>query len=737
MLDDLLYKVMEYNKNANIELIEKAYNYAVDKHASQMRFSGEPYIIHPTAVAEILADLQIDTPTICAGLLHDVIEDTDTTYEQLKNEFGSEIADLVDGVTKLGKLSNTTKMDDQTKKENRDSSTRVEEQAENMRKMLLAMSKDIRVILIKLADRLHNMRTLKYMPPDKQREKAQETLEIYAPIAHRLGISKIQWELEDLSLRYLDPEGYYDLVEKVAKKRAQREEYIKNIIKELKGKMDEVGIKATIDGRPKHFYSIYKKMKEQGKNFEQIFDLTAIRVIVDTVKDCYGVLGIVHTMWKPIPGRFKDYIAMPKPNMYQSLHTTVIGPGGETFEVQIRTWEMHRTAEFGIAAHWKYKEGKRNEDQFDEKLAWLRQLLEWQGELKDAREFMETLKIDLFTDEVYVFTPKGDVINLPIGSTPIDFAYTIHTDIGHKCVGAKVNGKLVPLDYRLNNGDIVTIITSTSPDRGPSRDWLSIVKSSQAKNKIKQWFKKERREENIARGKDIIEHELLRIRRLKDVSNEEILEEVAKRIGIKSVDDLYAAIGYGGLATSQIMPRIREIYKERKELTRGSVEEGRTEARPKKERKEKTENGIRVPGVDNILIRIAKCCSPVPGDEIIGYITKGRGVSVHRVDCPNVNGPGVDKSKLITVDWGSRVTDTYQADIQVYAIDRYGLLSEITGVLSDNKVPVKAVNARTGRDNRAVINMTLEINTKDELEKIMTRLKGLNGVKDVFRINAV
>lgn len=736
MLDDLLNKVMEYNKNADIELIEKAYNYAMEKHAKQKRFSGEPYIIHPTAVAEILADLQMDTPTVCAGLLHDVIEDTEVTYEKIKNDFGREIADLVDGVTKLGKIDSGTIVDEQARK---DSSAKVEEQAENMRKMLLAMSKDIRVILIKLADRLHNMRTLKYIPPDKQREKAQETLEIYAPIAHRLGISKIQWELEDLSLRYLDPEGYYDLVEKVAKKRAQREEYIKNIIAELYAKLDEVGIKATIDGRPKHFYSIYRKMKEQDKSFEQIFDLTAIRVIVDSVKDCYGVLGIVHTLWKPIPGRFKDYIAMPKPNMYQSLHTTLIGPGGETFEVQIRTWEMHRTAEYGIAAHWKYKEGKDGDDQFDEKLSWLRQLLEWQGELKDAREFMETLKIDLFTDEVYVFTPKGDVINLPIGSTPIDFAYTIHTDIGHRCVGAKVNGKLVPLDYKLNNGDIVSIITTSNTERGPSRDWLSIVKSSQAKNKIKQWFKRERREENITRGKEILEHELNRFRRPKDISVDDVVEEVAKRIGIKSVDDLYAALGYGGLTTSQIVPRVREIYKEHKEAEKNITDEARpeTKAKPKKERKEKAENGIRVPGVDNILIRIAKCCSPVPGDEIIGYITKGRGVSVHRRDCPNVNGADVDKSKLIDVNWDSKVAEGYQADIQVYALDRYGLLSDITGILSDNKVPVKAVNAKTGRDNRAVINMTVEINTRDDLEKIMNRLKGLNGVRDVFRINAV
>jgi GTP pyrophosphokinase len=734
MLDDLLTRVLEYNKNANIELIEKAYNYAMEKHSKQKRFSGEPYIIHPDAVAEILAGLQMDTYTICAGLLHDVVEDTDVSYENIKDEFGGEIADLVDGVTKLGKVGNGSKVDGASRKDN---SAKVEEQAENMRKMLLAMSKDIRVILIKLADRLHNMRTLKYIPPDKQREKAQETLDIYAPIAHRLGISKIQWELEDLSLRYLDPEGYYDLVEKVAKKRAQREEYIKNIIAQLKVKLDEVGIKASIDGRPKHFYSIYRKMKQQHKNFEQIFDLTAIRVIVDTVKDCYGVLGTVHTMWKPIPGRFKDYIAMPKPNMYQSLHTTLIGLGGETFEVQIRTWEMHRTAEYGIAAHWKYKEGKNNDDSFDKKLSWLRQLLEWQGELKDAREFMETLKIDLFTDEVYVFTPKGDVINLPAGATPIDFAYNIHTDIGHRCIGAKVNGKLMSLDYKLKNGDIVSIITSSNTKKGPSRDWLSIVKSSQARNKIKQWFKKERRDENISRGKEILEHELSRLHRPKEITVDEIGEEVAKKISVKNSDDLYAALGYGGITTSQIIPRIREIFKENKVKDVSDEARSKTKFNSKKAKREKAARDICVPGVDNVLVRIAKCCSPVPGDEIIGYITKGRGVSVHRLDCPNINNNSVNKNKLINVEWGNKVLEEYQADIEVNASDRYGLLSDITGVLSDIKVPVVAVNAKTGKEHQAVINMTLKINTKDELENIMNRLKKLDGVMDVFRINVV
>jgi len=720
MLQKLLKKIIAYNPNSDLQLVQKAFDFAQKAHENQKRYSGEAFMVHPFEVAMILADLQLDTVTISAALLHDVMEDTQYTYEDIKREFGEEIANLVDGVTKLGKLEYKTK---------------VEEQAENMRKMLVAMAKDIRVILIKLADRLHNMRTLKFLPIEKQKEKSKETLEIYAPIAHRLGISKIKWELEDLSLRYLDPDGYYDLVEKVAKKRKERESYIQNVIKELKNKLTELGIEAEVDGRPKHFYSIYRKMMVEGKTFEQIFDLMAIRVIVNTVKDCYGVLGIVHTLWKPIPGRFKDYIAMPKPNMYQSLHTTVIGPEGETFEIQIRTWEMHRTAEYGIAAHWKYKEGKKDKDQFDEKFSWLRQLLEWQKELKDDKEFIETLKIDLFTDEVFVFTPKGDVVNLPSGSTPIDFAYTIHTEIGHSCIGAKVNGKIVPLDYTLKTGDIVEILTTTNKDHGPSRDWLKIVKSSQARNKIRQWFKKEKREENIERGKEMLEKEIKRLGyQPSQMLKEEIVEPVLKKLSMQNIDDLYAAIGYGGLTTNQIIPRLKEefrkIFKEEQKIK--EIEE-----KPIiKKQPSSLDKGVKVLGTDNILVRFSKCCSPVPGDEIIGYITKGRGVSIHRKDCPNVLEGRFKSERMIEVSWDNNKDKTYEADIQITAYDRYGLLSEITSILSELKIGLRAVNARTTKDNLALVNLTIEITSKETLEKIMNRFKNLKGIIDVSRIGA-
>ncbi|HHW56369.1 MAG TPA: bifunctional (p)ppGpp synthetase/guanosine-3',5'-bis(diphosphate) 3'-pyrophosphohydrolase [Clostridia bacterium] len=719
MLDKVINRIKKYmGDDANLELIYKAYDFAVNAHEGQMRNSGEPYIVHPIEVAYILADLELDITTIAAGLLHDVIEDTDVTYDQLMENFGKEIADLVDGVTKLGKIEYKSK---------------VEQQAENMRKMLIAMAKDIRVILIKLADRLHNMRTLKYLPPDKQKEKAEETLEIYAPIAHRLGISKIKWELEDLCLRYLHPDEYYDLVEKVAAKRKEREEFIQNIIATIKEKLNEMGIQAEVDGRPKHFYSIYKKMKTQNKTFDEIYDLLAVRIIVNTVKDCYAVLGIVHTLWKPIPGRFKDYIAMPKPNMYQSLHTTVIGPKGETFEIQIRTWEMHKTAEYGIAAHWKYKEGKTTQDEFDQKLAWLRQLLEWQKELKDAKEFMETLKIDLFTDEVFVFTPKGDVINLPAGSTPIDFAYSIHTEIGHRLNGAKVNGKIVPINYQLKNGDIVEILVSPNKDRGPSRDWLQIVKSSQARNKIRQWFKKEKREENIARGEEILEKELRRHGIQPVMIKNEIWEEVLKKLNIHTMEDLYATIGYGGLTLNQVIPRIKEeIKKSQKEIGLKPTTPDRVE-----KKKAKTNNmGVIVKGVDNVMVRFAKCCSPVPGDEIIGYVTKGRGISIHRKDCQNVRDFLFDKNKIVEVEWDQGKNISYQADIQIMANDKFGLLTEVTSVLSDTKINVKAVNARTTRDNIAIINLTLEITSKEQLEKVMNKLKALEGVMDVYRLSA-
>ncbi|SNX52645.1 bifunctional (p)ppGpp synthetase/guanosine-3',5'-bis(diphosphate) 3'-pyrophosphohydrolase [Thermoanaerobacterium sp. RBIITD] len=718
MIEKVIDKIKEYNKSdVDVNLIVRAYNFALKAHEGQYRNSGEPYIVHPVEVAYILAELELDLPTIAGGLLHDVIEDTAVAYDDLKGEFGQEIADLVDGVTKLGMIEYKSK---------------VEQQAENMRKMLIAMAKDIRVIMIKLADRLHNMRTLKYLSEEKQKEKAQETLEIYAPIAHRLGISRIKWELEDLSLRYLHPEEYYNLVEKVARKRKEREQSIQELINKLKEKLKEIGIKAEVDGRPKHFYSIYKKMKQQNKTFEQIYDLMAVRVIVNTVKDCYGTLGVVHTLWKPMPGRFKDYIAMPKPNMYQSLHTTVMGPNGEPFEIQIRTWEMHRTAEYGIAAHWKYKEGKTEEDEFDAKLAWLRQLLEWQRELKDAKEFMETLKIDLFTDEVYVFTPKGDVISLPAGSTPIDFAYSIHTEIGHRLNGAKVNGKIVPIDYELKNGDIVEILTISNTDRGPSRDWLQIAKSSQAKNKIRQWFKKEKREENIERGEEIFYRELKKHGIQQAQLKNDIMESVLKKLNIHSEEDLYATIGYGGLTVNQIIPRIKEELKQ----IESEINKQKIPTSDAKKHSKIGGMGVIVKGEDNVMVRFSKCCSPVPGDEIIGYVTKGRGVSIHRKDCPNIKDYVYDKNRIIEVEWNQGKNIAYQADIQIMANDRYGLLTDVTSILADIKISVRAVNARTTKDNIAIINLTLEIISKEQLEKIMNKLKALDGVTDVYRISA-
>ncbi|HHY05059.1 MAG TPA: bifunctional (p)ppGpp synthetase/guanosine-3',5'-bis(diphosphate) 3'-pyrophosphohydrolase, partial [Thermoanaerobacterales bacterium] len=595
--------ILAYNPSADISLIRKAYEFAKKAHSGQHRVSGELFIFHPLEVAKILADLELDIATIAAGILHDVVEDTQYSIQDITDNFGSEIAILVDGVTKLGKLEYKTKE---------------EQQAENLRKMFLAMAKDIRVILIKLADRLHNMRTLRYLPKEKQREKAIETIEIFAPLAHRLGISKIKWELEDLSLRYLEPDCYYDLVDKVAKKRQEREEHINKMIEILKQKLESSGITSEIYGRPKHFYSIYKKMKTQNKTFDQIYDLTAVRVIVNNIRDCYGSLGVIHTLWKPIPGRFKDYIAMPKPNMYQSLHTTVIDSSGEPLEIQIRTYEMHKTAEYGIAAHWKYKEGNKTEEEFDKKLSWLRQILDWQRDLKDARDFMETLKIDLFSDEVYVFTPKGDVINLPMGSCPIDFAYRIHTDIGNHCTGAKVNGKMVPLDYKLSNGDIIEVITS-SHGNGPSRDWLGIVKSNQAKNKIRQWFKKERREENIARGKESLEKEARRQGYdIYQILKHDFVSNVLKKMNLSSLDDMYSSIGYGGFTSKQILQKILEEYKKNVKQDKSEIDVNKIETKPKQ--KQKIDRGVKLDGIDNILIKFARCCNPVPGDKAFSNI---------------------------------------------------------------------------------------------------------------------
>ena len=717
----LVEKINKYNSSCDFTLIERAYNFSKAAHAGQQRVSGDPYIVHPVEVAIILAELELDATSIIAGMLHDTVEDTTYTLEQIKENFGEEVALLVDGVTKLGKIPYTTKQ---------------EQQVENLRKMFLAMAKDIRVILIKLADRLHNMRTLKYMTPEKQLEKAKETIEIYAPLAHRLGISKIKWELEDLSLRYIDPEGYYDLVDKIAKKRKEREAYINEISETLKDKMKEIGIEdAHLDGRAKHFYSIYRKMVEQNKTIDQIYDLFAFRVIVSSVKDCYAVLGLVHELYKPMPGRFKDYIAMPKPNMYQSLHTTLIGPQGQPFEVQIRTWDMHRIAEVGIAAHWKYKQGQTGSSDLDTKLAWLRQLLDWQKEMRDADEFMETLRIDLFTDEVFVFTPKGDVVSLPAKSTPIDFAYAIHSAVGNKMMGAKVNGRIVQLDYTLKNGDIMEVLTSSNV-HGPSRDWLKIAKSSQAKNKINQWLKKEKREENIIRGKDIIDKELKKQGlSFNQLFKPEWLEAILKKNTFAGLDDLYAAVGFGAITGNKIVSRLREEYKKtvKPEELEEQMRNAAAQQKADKRKRNKAENGIIVKGIENCLVRLSRCCNPVPGDEIIGYITRGRGVSVHRKDCTNVINEMEGDDRLIEVGWYSEINVAYKADITVMANDRTALLMEITNVIGESKIPLKAINARTTKEQVAVMNLTLEITNTEQLEKIIKRLKKVDGVFEVSR----
>jgi len=715
----LYEKIKKYNPKCDFGLLKEAFELSKAAHDGQQRISGEPYITHPVEVAKILAELELDCTSIIAALLHDTIEDTTCTYEQLKEKFGEEIADLVDGVTKLGKIPYTTKE---------------EQQVENLRKMFLAMAKDIRVILIKLADRLHNMRTLKYMAPEKQLEKAKESLEIYAPLAHRLGMSRIKWELEDLSLRYIDSKGYYELVEKIAKKRKEREAFIHEIMETLEEKTKEINIDAHLDGRPKHFYSIYKKMYEQKKTIEQIYDLFAVRVLVHSVKDCYAVLGLVHELYKPMPGRFKDYIAMPKPNMYQSLHTTLIGHEGIPFEVQIRTWEMHRIAEVGIAAHWKYKEGKTADGDLDNKLSWLRQLLEWQKEMRDAKEFMETLKIDLFTDEVFVFTPKGDVISLSAKSTPIDFAYAIHSAVGNKMMGAKVNGKIVPLDYSLNNGDIVEILT-VSNVHGPSRDWLKIVKTSQAKNKINQWFKKEKREENIIRGKELVEKELKKNGlTYAQLFKPEWVDLLLKRYNYNSLEDLYASLGFGGITVNKVIGKLKEEFK--KTLKPEEIEqffEPIKVQKPEKKKKNVPENGVVVKGIENCLVRLSRCCNPVPGDDIIGYITRGRGVSVHRKDCFNVTNASDTAERIIEVSWYSSNNVAYKADITVMANDRTALLMEITNVIGESRIPLKAINARTTKEQIAIMNLTLEIVDTEQLEKIIKKLKKVSGVFEVTR----
>lgn len=713
----LIDTIHSYLPKAKCDDVTKAYQLAEEAHKDQRRVSGEPYILHPLAVAQILADMKIDTTTITASLLHDVVEDTSYTLDDLKKMFGKEVAFLVDGVTKLGRLNYRTKED---------------QQLNSMRKMFLAMAKDVRVVVIKLADRLHNMRTLRYMRSDKQKRIAQETLEIFAPLAHRLGIFNIKWELEDLSFRYLEPDKYYDLVDQMKQKRHVREEIVNEAIDVLKKALDEAHIHCEINGRPKHFYSIYKKMKKDNRDLSQVYDLFAIRVIVDDVKDCYGVLGIVHSLWKPLPYRFKDYIAMPKPNNYQSLHTTVIGTRGQPVEIQIRTWEMHRIAEYGVAAHWRYKEGNQtaNKDAFDEKMGWLRNLLEWQ-DTSNPKEFVNALKLDAFSDEVFVFSPRGDVIDLPQGAIPIDFAYRIHTDVGHRCVGAKINGKIVPLDYKLKNGDIVEIITSKVGK--PSLDWLNIVGSSESRSKIRSWFKKENREENIAKGLDALERECKRLGHdWKALNVGGRLGRVAKQMNAGSEDDLVAAVGYGGFAVNTVLIKLLELHK--KDLQKQEEKTNSLAALEKLKTKKPVKHngtGILVKGEPGLLVRLAKCCSPVPGDPIIGFITRGRGVSVHRADCPNVTHGQNDVDRLIDVEWDYDGNERFEVNMEIVAYDRTGIMAEIMATLAEMKISILSVNAKTSDTKNVTIHMGISIKDLAQFEFVATKIRRL---KDVYAV---
>ena len=713
----LIDTIHSYLPQADCEDVTKAYHAAEEAHKEQHRVSGEPYILHPLAVAQILADMKIDTTTITAALLHDVVEDTACTLEDLRNEFGREVAFLVDGVTKLSRLNYRTKED---------------QQLNSMRKMFLAMAKDVRVVVIKLADRLHNMRTLRYMRSDKQKRIAQETLEIFAPLAHRLGIFNIKWELEDLSFRYLEPDKYYDLVDQMKQKRHVREEIVNEAIDVLRKALDDAHIHCEINGRPTHFYSIYKKMKKDNRDLSQVYDLFAIRVIVDDVKDCYGVLGIVHSLWKPLPYRFKDYIAMPKPNNYQSLHTTVIGTRGQPVEIQIRTWEMHHIAEYGVAAHWRYKEGNQtaNKDAFDEKMGWLRNLLEWQ-DTSNPQEFVNALKLDAFSDEVFVFSPRGDVIDLPQGAIPIDFAYRIHTDVGHRCVGAKINGKIVPLDYRLKNGDIVEIITSKTGK--PSLDWLNIVGSSESRSKIRNWFKKENREENIEKGLEALERECKRLNHdWKTLNVGGRLGRVAKQMNAGSEDDLAAAVGYGGFAVNTVLIKLLELQKKdlQKQEEQNSSLVMLEKLKPRKPVKH-SGTGILVKGEPGLLVRLAKCCSPVPGDPIIGFITRGRGVSVHRADCPNVTHGQSDVDRLIDVEWDYEGDERFEVNMEIVAYDRTGIMAEIMAALAEMKISILSINAKTSDTKNVVIHMGISIKDLAQFEFITTKIRRL---KDVYAV---
>lgn len=719
-LDELIAIMVKYHPDTDVAMVEKAYHFAEKAHSGQMRKSGEPYFIHPLIVSGILAELMLDPPTIAAGLLHDTVEDCeDVTLEVIEREFGQEVALLVDGVTKLKRL---------------DFSSRVEQQAESIRKMILAMSKDIRVVLIKLADRMHNMRTLKAQSPESQRRIAQETLDIYAPLAHRLGVYKIKQELEDLCLRYLDPEGYQNLSVRVGMKRAEREENIRQVMNTLSEKIREMNIEFEIDGRPKHFYSIYRKMVLQHKPFEQIFDLIALRVLVNSVQDCYAVLGIVHTLWKQIPNRFKDYISMPKPNMYQSLHTTVVGDNGMPFEVQIRTYEMHRIAEYGIAAHWRYKEGKHAADGLDNKLYWLRQILDWQNDTRDSEEFIKSLKVDLFSDEIFVFTPKGEIVDLPRGATPIDFAYRIHSAVGNKCVGAKVNSRIVTLDYQLDTGDFVEIITQQN-SKGPSRDWLKIVKTSQAKAKIRNFYKKELKDENIATGKSMLEAEAKRqSSNLPALLKTEYLEPILRKFSFADINDLYAAVGCGGITAAHVVTRLREEQRSHeKPLVPVLPRVAPDQVPAKGGSSSKDDMGIRVAGLPGCQVHFAKCCAPLPGDDIIGYITRGRGVTIHSRECVNVNSSH-DPARWIEAEWSDTTNTFYNGSIQILATDRHNLLADLMSYLSAQKVTVCALNARVNSNQTCTIELTLQVASKQELDWVIKQLAKRQDTIEIFRV---
>ncbi len=721
--EQVLEKASEYLPEKDVEFLRRAYEMAEYAHREQYRRSGEPYIWHPVQVAGILVDLGMDPDTVAAAFLHDVVEDTDVGLDELETKFGEQVAMLVDGVTKLGKIKYKSKE---------------EQQAENHRKMFVAMAKDIRVILIKLADRLHNMRTLKHLPPEKQRRISNETLEIFAPLAHRLGISKIKWELEDTSLRYLNPQQYYRIVNLMKKKRVERESYIDEVKDLLKDRLGNMNVEADIHGRAKHIYSIYRKMVLQKKQFNEIYDLFAVRIVVKSIKDCYAVLGTIHTQWKPMPGRFKDYIAMPKANMYQSLHTTVIGPKGDPLEVQIRSEDMHKVAEFGVAAHWAYKEGKSVDDaeSLETKMSWFREILEWQNNTNDAQEFMESLKIDLFSDMVFVFSPKGDVMELPKGSVPLDYAYRIHTEVGNRCIGAKVNGKMVPLDHQLKTGDIVEILTSKH-SYGPSQDWLKITQSSHAKNKIRQWFKREKREENVEKGRDMVEKEIEKKGfTAKQVLTKENIERVMDKFSFTTEEDMYAAVGYQGITAAQVVTRLTDnLRRQEEQVEKQTLAEAVEELKPQHKSSSKTDSGVRVKGIDNLLIRLSRCCNPVPGDNIVGYITKGRGVSIHRSDCPNVQQEDV-KARLLPVEWDTRPQQSknYDVDIEISGYDRRSLLNDVLQAVAETKTNIQAVTGKADKNKMAMIDMTISIQNTAHLQRVVERIKQISDIYTVRRV---